>query len=86
MTASISDAELSALSERTLDLIADLRSAEERIKKNIGYSEDVAGPVRYAQTFSGLSAAASDLARAILIPVALAEDKARIEAQLRARA
>jgi hypothetical protein len=81
----VTDAELSALCDRALDLIVDLNHADDRIKKNIGYAEDVKQPAGYAKTIAGLAAAAAGLANAMLIPLAHEEDRAAIMAKLKAR-
>jgi len=79
----VTDAELSALCERASDLIVDFNDVVERIKKNIGYADDVKHPAGYAKTVARLAAAAAALADAMLIPIAYEEERSAIMATLK---
>lgn len=81
--AKIADEELDALQERCLDLVADLRNLEGRFVKDIG--ADIRDLASRARIIGGLASAASSLTHKMLIPLAIEDDRKRIEAEMRAR-
>ena len=81
----LTQSDLEIASERAEDMAADLRALSENLRKSIAWEDDVTTPARHTAAFASLSRAAADLTSAMLTRLAFEEDRAALEARLRAR-
>ncbi len=84
-TSPVTAADLSEAMNDAQDLSAMLHDFADRIRKNVGYADDVKTPAEYASAFAGLARSASDAAAAILIVLSHDEQRKVLEAMLRER-
>lgn len=79
----VTEAEISALTERAEILLASLHDVTNRIEKS--YCDDLQNPVSAARTFAVVSRAAADLTVHLLARNAMQEQKRDIERMLKER-
>lgn len=81
--AKVTDAELSDLIERTFDVTGDAADFRDRIEK--GYCDSIKETIGKARSLQNAARTLLDLSSALLMKSALDEQKAELEALLRAR-
>jgi ABC-type branched-subunit amino acid transport system substrate-binding protein len=68
-------AEFERVNELALDLATDLHRIDENVRNHLGWSDDVTTPLAYARQFAALAAYAASLSQAMLIKLAMDEDR-----------